>query len=163
MANKVEANVAKMVEELKKNPSARFSKSDFQALVYAVLADKDFDTKKYVIKNDEFIEQHTSLNDAMKKFMDKLLKHAQMTDSAERAAVIDSFEFGPRDVEWITDAVDEAMYQYSECGKNMRMFRDKMLQLSVKKMVRYGKSAGKITYKKSVVDRAVALKKRKDK
>ena len=66
MANKVEANVAKMVEELKKNPSARFSKSDFQALVYAVLADKDFDTKKYVIKNDEIIEQHTSLNDAMK-------------------------------------------------------------------------------------------------
>lgn len=163
MANKVEANVAKMIEELKKNPSARFSKSDFQALVYAVLADKDFDTKKYVIKNDEIIEQHTSLNDAMKKFMDKLLKHAQMTDSAERAAVIDSFEFGPRDVEWITDAVDEAMYQYSECGKNMRMFRDKMLQLSVKKMVRSGKSAGKITYKKSVVDRAVALKKRKDK
>ena len=163
MANKVEANVAKMVEELKKNPSARFSKSDFQALVYAVLADKDFDTKKYVIKNDEIIEQHTSLNDAMKKFMDKLLKHAQMTDSAERAAVIDSFEFGPRDVEWITDAVDEAMYQYSECGKNMRMFRDKMLQLSAKKMVRSGKSAGKITYKKSVVDRAVALKKRKDK
>ena len=116
-----------------------------------------------IVKNDEIIEQHTSLNDAMKKFMDKLLKHAQMTDSAERAAVIDSFEFGPRDVEWITDAVDEAMYQYSECGKNMRMFRDKMLQLSVKKMVRSGKSAGKITYKKSVVDRAVALKKRKDK
>ena len=58
------------------------------------------------------------------------------------------------------DAVDEAMYQYSECGKNMRMFRDKMLQLSVKKMTRSGKSAGKITYKKSVVDRALALQKR---
>lgn len=160
MANKVKANVAKMVEELKKNPSARFSKSDFQGLVYAILADKDFDTKKYVIKNDEMVEVHSSMNAAMAKFMDKLLKHAQMNDSTERARVIESFEFGPRDIEWITDAVDEAMYQYSECGKNMRMFRDKMLQLSVKKMVRSGKSAGKITYKKSVVDRALALQKR---
>ncbi len=160
MANKVEANVAKMVEELKKNPSARFSKSDFQGLVYAILADKDFDTKKYVIKNDEMVEVHSSMNAAMAKFMDKLLKHAQMSDSTERARVIESFEFGPRDIEWIADAVDEAMYQYSECGKNMRMFRDKMLQLSVKKMVRSGKSAGKITYKKSVVDRALALQKR---
>ena len=160
MANKVEANVAKMVEELKKNPSARFSKSDFQGLVYAILADKDFDTKKYVIKNDEMVEIHSSMNAAMSKFMDKLLKHAQMSDSTERARVIESFEFGPRDIEWIADAVDEAMYQYSECGKNMRMFRDKMLQLSVKKMVRSGKSAGKITYKKSVVDRALALQKR---
>ena len=160
MANKVEANVSKMVEELKKNPSARFSKSDFQGLVYAILADKDFDTKKYVIKNDEMVEVHSSMNAAMAKFMDKLLKHAQMSDSTERARVIESFEFGPRDIEWIADAVDEAMYQYSECGKNMRMFRDKMLQLSVKKMVRSGKSAGKITYKKSVVDRALALQKR---
>lgn len=160
MANKVEANVAKMVEELKKNPSARFSKSDFQGLVYAILADKDFDTKKYVIKNDEMVEVHSSMNAAMAKFMDKLLKHAQMSDSTERARVIESFEFGPRDIEWIADAVDEAMYQYSECGKNMRMFRDKMLQLSVKKMARSGKSAGKITYKKSVVDRALALQKR---
>ena len=160
MANKVEANVAKMVEELKKNPSARFSKSDFQGLVYAILADKDFDTKKYVIKNDEMVEVHSSMNAAMAKFMDKLLKHAQMSDSTERARVIESFEFGPRDIEWIADAVDEAMSQYSECGKNMRMFRDKMLQLSVKKMVRSGKSAGKITYKKSVVDRALALQKR---
>ena len=160
MANKVEANVAKMVEELKKNPSARFSKSDFQGLVYAILADKDFDTKKYVIKNDEMVEVHSSMNAAMANFMDKLLKHAQMSDSTERARVIESFEFGPRDIEWIADAVDEAMYQYSECGKNMRMFRDKMLQLSVKKMVRSGKSAGKITYKKSVVDRAPALQKR---
>lgn len=160
MANKVEANVAKMVEELKKNPSARFSKSDFQGLVYAILADKDFDTKKYVIKNDEMVEVHSSMNAAMAKFMDKLLKHAQMSDSTERARVIESFEFGPRDIEWIADAVDEAMYQYSECGKNMRMFRDKMLQLSVKKMIRSGKSAGKITYKKSVVDRALALQKR---
>ena len=160
MANKVEANVAKMVEELKKNPSARFSKSDFQGLVYAILADKDFDTKKYVIKNDEMVEVHSSMNAAMAKFMDKLLKHAQMSDSTERARVIESFEFGPRDIEWIADAVDEAMYQYMGFGKNMRMFRDKMLQLSVKKMVRSGKSAGKITYKKSVVDRALALQKR---
>ena len=145
----------------------RISKTDYyKGIASAVNKRSTCLRRRYgcvIVKNDEIIEQHTSLNDAMKKFMDKLLKHAQMSDSTERARVIESFEFGPRDIEWIADAVDEAMYQYSECGKNMRMFRDKMLQLSVKKMVRSGKSAGKITYKKSVVDRAVALKKRKDK
>ena len=31
--------VSSIVEELKKNPSARFSKSDFQILVYGILSD----------------------------------------------------------------------------------------------------------------------------
>ena len=160
MANKVEANVAKMVEELKKNPSARFSKSDFQGLVYAILADKDFDTKKYVIKNDEMVEVHSSMNAAMAKFMDKLLKHAQMSDSTERARVIESFEFGPRDIEWIADAVDEAMSIYVDCGKSMKLFREKMQILSFTKMARSGKYEGRVTFKKSVMDRAAMMAKK---
>jgi hypothetical protein len=162
MATKLTPNVDLMIETLKQNSSARFSKADFQGLVYAILADKDFKTKKYVLKNAELVEEDVSINEAMRKFMDKLLKHAGMSDSNERANVIDTFDFGSRDVEWISDAVDEAMYQYIECGKNMRIFRDKMVMLAFKKFQRSGKYEGKLTFRKSVVDRqAVLLKKQK--
>ena len=156
----VGVSVHAMIEELKKNPSSRFSRSDFQGLVYAVLADKEFKAKKYIIRNDAMIEDVSDLNAAMMRFLDKLLKHAGMAKSDERAAVLDSFEYGSRDVEWVSDAVDEAMSIYTDCGKNMRMFRDKMLQLSVKKITRSGKYEGKVTYKKSVMDRLAALEKR---
>lgn len=153
MATKVEANVAKMVEDLKANPSARFSKSDFQALVYGVLADKDFNAKKYLFKNGDLQIEEYCINDAMKKFMDKLLKHAGMDDSKERSNVIDSFVYGPRDVEWVSDAVDEAMAIYVENGKSMRIFRDRMLTLSFKQITRTGKYAGQTSYKKSVLSK----------
>jgi len=152
--------VTDIVEELKKNPSARFSKSDFQILVYGILSDKDFKAKKYLLRNDSLVEEDLDIGAGMNKFLDKLLKHAGVSEGSERAKIIEGFEFSPRDVEWITDAVDEAMYQYTECGKNMRMFRDKMRQLTIKKMVRSGKYDGKITYKKTVVDRALAIEKK---
>ena len=156
----VGASVNAFVEELKKNPSNRFSKADFQMLVYAILSDREFNAKKYLSRGDQLLEDEYSISGSMLKFMDKLLKHAGFDSSAERSNIIDSFEFGARDIEWVIDAVDEAMYQYSECGKNMRMFRDKMLQLTVKKIQRSGKYEGKATYKKVVVDRALAIQKR---
>lgn len=152
-----------IVDEMKKNPSSRFSKSDFQTLVYAVLSDKDFKAKKYLLRNDALLEEECDIGAGLQKFMDKMLKHAGVTDAGERSKIIDSFEYGARDVEWVTDAVDEAMYIYTECGKNMRMFREKMLQLTVKKMERSGAHTGKVTYKKSVVDRALALQKKQAK
>lgn len=163
MATKINPSVEEMIKDLKENPSVRFSKTDFQALVYAVLADKNFKAKKYVLKNDELIAEDDDLNGAMGKFMDKLLKHAGMSDASERAKVIDTFEFGVRDVEWVSDAVDEAMYQYVECGKNMRMFRNKMMLLSIRKMERSGKYAGTMTFRKTIVDRQLALTKKKAK
>lgn len=153
--------VKELVEELQKNESSRFSKNDFQMLVFAVLADKDFRAKKYLLKNDEILEEEIEFNSAMRKFLDKLLRHAGMSDASERAAVIESFEYSAKDVEWVTDAVDEAMYIYSECDKNMRMFRDKMLQLTIRKMKRSGKYDGQVTYRKMVLDRAAALNKKK--
>lgn len=159
----VSTSVESLIEELRKNPSSRFSKSDFQMLVYAVLADKDFKAKKWLLKNDQLVEDASDIGNGMRKFMDKLLKHAGMSKDSERAAIIDSFEFGSRDVEWVSDAVDEAMFIYTECGKNLRIFRDKMLNLSVKKMTRSGKYNGKVTYKKAVVDRMLALQKRQSK
>lgn len=159
----VATSVASIIEELKANPSSRFSKSDFQALIYGILSDKDFKAKKYVLRNDQLVEEDADIDAGLYKFLDKLLKHAGMTDSGERSQIINSFEYGPRDIEWVADAVDEAMCIYTECGKNMRMFREKMLQLTIKKMVRTGKYDGKVTYKKMVVDRALALKKRQEK
>lgn len=157
----VDANMEVLIEELKKNPSNRFSKSDFQALVFCVLADKNFKAKRYMVRDMEVTEEDIDISGGMTKFLDKLLKHAGMTDSTERSKIIESFEYGPRDVEWVTDAVDEAMWIYTECGKNMRMFRAKMLQLTVQKMVRSGKYDGKITYKKKVVDRMLDMQKRR--
>lgn len=157
----VETRVENIVEEIKNNPSKRFSKADFQVLVYGVLADSDFKGKKYLLRNQQLLEEEVSYNQGLKKFLDKLLKHAGMTDSTERAQVIETFEYSPKDLEWVSDAVDEAMFIYSECDKNMRIFRDKMLQLTVKKIVRSGKYDGKISYKKQVVDRSAMLDKKK--
>lgn len=157
----VKTTVNDIVEDLKKNPSTRFSKSDFQTLIYGILSDKDFKAKKYLIKNDEVFEVDANIDIGMCKFLDKLLKHAGVNDYNERQRIIETFEYTPRDVEWIADAVDEAMFIYSECGKNMRMFRDKMLQLTIRKMVRSGKYDGKSTYKKMVMDKTAMLAKKK--
>ena len=157
---KVTVKMDEFVEELKKNPSSRFSKADFQMLVYGVLSDKDSKAKKYLLRNDQILEEEYSIGDAMMKFLDKLLQHAGVNKPGERAAILEGFEYNPRDLEWVTDAVDEAMHVYTECGKNMRMFRSKMLQLTIQKMVRSGRYDGKITYKKKVVDRALELQKR---
>lgn len=154
--------VNSVVEQIKENPTSRFSKADFKLLVFSTLADESFKAKKYVLKNHELLEEDYSINGAMRTFLDKLLKHVGISDAAERERALDSFEYAPKDIEWVMEAVDEAMYIYTECDKNMRMFRDKMLTLSVKKMVRSGKYAGMTTYKKTVVNRALALKKNKD-
>lgn len=152
--------VSDIIADLKKNASARFSKSDFQILVYGILSDPDFKAKKYLLRNDAMVEEENDIGAGLRKFLDKLLKHAGVNESVERSRIIEEFEYTPRDVEWIVDAVDEAMYQYTECDKNMRLFRDKMRQLTIRKMVRSGKYNGKITYKKIVVDRALAIEKR---
>lgn len=150
----LEKSVDAIIERLSEDANARFSKSDFQGLVYAILSDQDFKAKKYLLRSDCISEVEYSISDGMRRFLDKLLKHAGMTDASERSKVIESFEYGPRDIEWVTDAVDEAMYQYVECGKSMRIFREKMRQLAVRRMVRTGIHAGKVTFKKSVIDRS---------
>lgn len=159
--NAVKVTVSQVVQQIKESKSSRFSKSDFQMLIYAVLADEDFKAKKYLLKNHELVEEDYSINNAMRVFLDKMLKHVGISDPGERERAIDSFKYSWKDIEWVMEAVDEAMYIYTECDKNMRMFRDKMLNLSVKKMVRSGKYAGMTTYKKTVVNRALSLEKAK--
>ena len=48
---KLDVKVEELIEKLKKDPSSRFSKGDFQMLVYAVLSDDTFKAKKYLIHN----------------------------------------------------------------------------------------------------------------
>lgn len=153
MADKVvKVAVQEMIDKMKENPSSRFSKSDYQMLVYGVLADKDFKAKRYL---DPENEEEMDIQGGMFKFLDKLLKHAGMTDAGERQKVLDTFEFGVRDVEWVSDAVDEAMSIYIECGKSYRMFREKMISLAVKKIKRSGKYEGKVGFKKSIMDKSL--------
>lgn len=159
----IECGVNAIVEELKIDGTTRFSKADFQSLVFAVLSDKTFDAKRYFINNDELVEDPTNVSAGFYKFMDKLLKHAGVSSASERESIIETFEYTPRDVEWVADCVDEAMWLYAEAGKNMRLFRGKAVQLSIRKMERSGKYGKRLTYKKSIMDRALALKKRKDK
>lgn len=158
---KISSLVCDIVDKLKDNPSTKFSKADFYGLVYGVLQDPCFKTEKFVIKNGEIIKEDISINGEMRKFLDKLLKHAGMAKSEEREAVIDSFAYGINDVAWVADAVDEAMWLYAESGKNMRVFRDKLRQLSFKKVTRSGAHEGKIGYKKTVTDKEAALSKKK--
>lgn len=160
------ANVNELVKRLTDEGNKkikRFSKSDYRDLVFAVLADEDFKAKKYLLRKDEIVEEEVSYNAAMRKFLDKLLKHAGLSDPSERQNVLDTFEYSPKDVEWICDAVDEAMTLYVDSGKSMKVFRDKMYVLGYTKTLRTGKHEGKIGYKKSVVDRAAELAKKKAK
>ena len=157
---RVESNVERMVGELRSNPSARFSYSDWNALIFAILSDPDFRAKKLLLRDDRMVEFDVDIRASFIKFLEKVLRHAGMEDRSERLRVIDSFEFGPRDLEWVSETVDEAMFLYTEAGRNMRIFRNKALQLSLKKMARSGKYGGRITYKKSVVNRLANLEKR---
>lgn len=159
----VKTAVADIIQDIKDNDSRRFSKGDFQALVYAILADKNFNAEKWIQRGDELVSETFSINADLRKFLNKLLKHAGISDPVQRDHVIDAFEYSPKDIGFVTDAVEEAMYQYAESGKNLTIFREKMLRMSIKKIVRTGKYDGQITYKKSVVDRKATLAKRKAK
>lgn len=154
--------VKEILEDIKANDSKRFSRGDFQALVYAVLADKDFNAEKWIQRGGDLVAETYCINDGMRKFLNKVLKHAGMSDSTERQNIIDTFEYNPKDIDFVIDAVEEAMYQYTEADKNLWLFRDKMLRMSIKKITRTGSYAGTVTYKKSVTDRSKAMKKRKN-
>lgn len=154
--------VNELVERLKSDDKTkRFSRADYRDLVFAVLSDDTFKAKKYLFRKDEIFEEEVSYNAQMRKFLDKLLKHAGVSDTNERINILDTFEYTPKDTEWIADAVDEAMTIYVDCGKSMKVFRDKMQLLSFTKMVRSGKYEGRVTFKKSVMDRAALMAKKK--
>lgn len=152
-------DVAEMLKQLSEEPGTAFSRGKYQALVYAILSDPDFKSKKVFLRKGELVENDHSIHDRFIRFLDKFLKHAGVTERSERTQIIESFEMTPKDTEWFTDAVDEAIYQYMECGKNMRLFQDRMLRLTIKKIRRTGSHEGEVSYKKSVVDRRKRLQK----
>lgn len=149
--------VYNMLEGMTSPNSTKFNKAEFQNLVYSIMVDDQFKIKKFMVKAGEVIEDDYSVYDAFVKFLDKFLKHAGMVDAGEREAVIDSFECTSKDVEWVSEAVDEAMFLYTESGKNLRVFRDKMRQLTLKKIDRHGEHEGRYSYRKMVSDKVELL------
>lgn len=144
--------VADLVNSMKNSKSTKFSKGDFEALAHAILSDDTFKAKRLIFKAGEMITEEKDIRGAMKLFLEKLLKHAGMKNEDERKQIVDTFKFTEKDIKFVTDTVEEAMYMYVESGKNMRMFRDKALQLAIKKIPRTGKYEGRKTFKKSVKD-----------
>ena len=156
-------DAVEMLRELTNEPGSAYSRGRYQQLVYAILSDPEYKAKKLLLRKGELIEADYSIHEKFVRFLDKFLKHAGVTDREERKQIIETFEMTPKDTEWFTDCIDEAIYQYIESGKNMRLFQDRMLRLTIKKIKRTGKHEGEVTYKKSVVDRSKRLQKEKQK
>lgn len=153
MNQKVQVTVDELLKKITENGSKKFSKADYQLLTYAIISDKTFKTKKFFIKANELVEESGSVAESMDAFLNQFLKHVGIGSEEERQSIIDSFEFSPKMVDFMQDLIEEAMHQYLEAGKSLKIFKDKKLQLTLKKIVRTGKYEGQKTYKKSVVDK----------
>ncbi len=148
-------NVLEMIsEDIAEKHSTRFSKTEFEALFYAVLSDPAFNVKKWLLRNKKLVESHYSVNKSMKKFMKKLLIHAGIDDEKQLNMIIETFEYKASDARFMLEAVDEAMFLYLESGKCMHIFRDKLNRLALKKSKKAsGKYAGKLTYRRTLIAR----------
>lgn len=144
--------VADVVAKINSNKSTRFSRGEYAELIYALIQDDTHVFEKFVLKGAEITKDDKSLSDDAKKFFRKLLKHAGLKTDEEISAVIDTFEYSPKDVEWISDIVDEAVRIYTECGKSVVMMKDSLRRLTLKKVTRTGKFDGQITYHRTVKD-----------
>ena len=65
--------VKEVVADINNNDSKRFSKGDFQLLVYAVLSDPDFKMEKWIMSGGDLVKIEDSVNEKMKKFLHKIL------------------------------------------------------------------------------------------
>ena len=153
MDKNVAAKVEELVEKIRNNGSAKFSNGDFKTLVHAVVSDHDFKAKKFFIKADQIVEEEHCIADAMDKFMDKFLKHVGLASEEERKSIISSFEYSSKDTEFMFDLIEEAMSQYIDTGKGMKLFRNKKLELTLKRKDRTGKYDGQVTFNKTVVNK----------
>lgn len=152
--NLVEEVMRDIAEDVAEKHSTRFSKTEFEALFYAVLSDPDFNVKKWLLRNKKLVESYYSVNKSMKKFLKKLLIHAGIDDEKQLNMIIETFEYKESDVRFMSEAVDEAMFLYLESGKCMHIFRDKLNRLALKKAKKAsGKYAGKLTYRRTIIAR----------
>lgn len=151
MATEVISIVKDMEDKLRNNPSTRFSQSDFEELIYALIKDNSHKIKNHQIKKLEIVsEDGTSVSDDARAFFKKLLKHSGINNEEEMDVLIDTFEYRPKDLAWISKCFNEAIRIYTDCGKSAKMMTNSMISLSIKKVVRTGKYDGEETYKRSV-------------
>ena len=162
MAN-ASKKVADVLAKINSNKSARFSRSEYMELVYALIQDDTHTFKKFALKGDQITEDGESLSAAARKFFTKLLKHAGLKTEEEINSVLDTFEYSPKDVEWISDLVDEAVRIYTDSGKSVVLMKDALRRLTLKKVERTGKFNGQITYRRTVKDLPRAAEKAKSK
>ena len=134
--------------------STRFSRDEFEELFYHVLSDPTFKARKWIIKGRKLLETQTNFNEKFNKLLGKLLQHAGIDDPKQIKHILSTFAYTEKDVAFLIDAVEEAIYQYTECGKSMHLFRHKLHRLAIKKAKRSGgKHAGELTYRRTVVNR----------
>lgn len=144
--------VKEVVAKLKANKSTRFSTSEYRELIYALIKDDTHTAKKFALKGTEIIEEDFSISADARKFFKKLLKHAGLKSDDEINQIIDTFEYSPNDLAFIADCVDEAIHIYTDLGKTVKLMKDGMSRVSIKRVERSGKYAGEITYRRSIQD-----------
>lgn len=162
MAN-ASKKVADVVAKIQSNKSARFSRGEYMELIYALIQDDTHTFKKFALKGDQITEDGETLSASARKFFSKLLKHAGLKTEEEINSVLDTFEYSPKDVEWISDIVDEAIRIYTDSGKSVVVMKDALRRLTLKKVERTGKFNGQITYRRTVKDLPRAAEKAKSK
>lgn len=162
MAN-ASKKVADVVAKINSNKSARFSRGEYTELIYALIQDDSHTFKKFALKGDQITEDGETLSRSARKFFSKLLKHAGLKTEEEINSVLDTFEYSPKDVEWISDIVDEAIRIYTDSGKSVVVMKDALRRLTLKKVERTGKFNGQITYRRTVKDLPRAAEKAKNK
>lgn len=151
--------VADVVAKIKAGKSTRFSEAEYRELIYALICDNEHTFEQFALKGGEITKDEKNLSKEARKFFSKMLKHAGLKSEEEIEAVLDTFEFSPKDLEWVSDIVDEAVRIYTDCGKSVSMMKKSIRSLSLKKVERSGKYAGQVTYQRKVRD----LNKIKDK
>lgn len=156
--------VKDLVNEFKESKSKRFKTKEFELLFYAVLTDKSHMVKKlaYDYKNCTKDASEENLSILMDNFLDIAYKHAGI-GADERKALIETFEYKPKDVNFLIRALEEAESLQVESGKALRKWAEKEIGLMVQKYERKGKYEGQIGYKRKIEDREDKLAKAKTK
>lgn len=144
--------VTDVIAKLKANNSSRFSKSEYTELIYALINDNEHVFEKFALKGGEITKDGESLCKSARKFFTKMLKHAGVKTEDEINAILDTFEYSPKDLEWISEIVDEATRIYTESGKSVMLMKDSIRKVTLRKVERTGKYAGEITYRRGVKD-----------
>lgn len=132
----------------------------FRELVFALAIDGKSEATDHFFspKTGERLEKK-NIRKQLDELFDKLLRKSGVKEEKERAAIIEAFEYRPKDIEFVINLYEEAAYQVLEAGKTHTMFTNKPLGVSLTKDVRKGKYEGQVTIRRKLQDRRKKLAK----